>query len=75
MLYLSKVAFEKIGLPKLGSTSLGHYATEVTSVIYKWLSGPILIAGVLGAVIKKNWNRHEAESAAHEKETGLREQL
>jgi hypothetical protein len=67
--------FQKIGLPKLGSSSLGHYATKVTSVIYKWLSGPILAAGLLGVVIKKNWNRHEAESAEQEKETGLREQL
>lgn len=71
--YLSNVAFEKIGLPKLGSTSLGHYATKVTSAIYKWLSGPILAAGLLGVVIKKNWNRHEAESAEQEKETGLRD--
>ena len=47
VLYLSKVAFDKIGLPKLRSTSLGHYATKVTSVIYKWMSGPILIAGFL----------------------------
>ncbi|HXZ33607.1 MAG TPA: hydrogenase 2 operon protein HybA [Terriglobales bacterium] len=75
VLYLSKVAFEKIGLPKLGSTSLGHYATEVTSVIYKWLSGPILVACVLGAVIKRNWNRHEAERPEREKKTGLRDQL
>ena len=58
-----------------GTTSLGHYATKVTSVIYKWLSGPILVAGLLGVVIKKNWNRHEAESAEQEKETGLHEQL
>ena len=48
VLYLSHVAFEKIGLPKLGSTSLGHYATKVTSVIYKWLSAPILMAGTPG---------------------------
>jgi hypothetical protein len=46
VLYLSSVAFDKIGLPKLGTTSLGHYATKVTSVIYKWLSGPVLMAGV-----------------------------
>jgi len=39
VLYLSNVAFSKIGLPTLGSTSLGHYATKVTAVIYKWLSG------------------------------------
>jgi hypothetical protein len=26
-------------------------------------------------VIRKNWNRHEAESAEQEKETGLHEQL
>src|SRR5208283_1939066 len=75
VLYLSNVAFEKIGLPKLGTTSLGHYSTKVTSVIYKWLSGPILAAGLLGVVIKKNWNRHEAESAEQEKETGLKDQL
>jgi Fe-S-cluster-containing dehydrogenase component len=75
VLYLSKVPFEKIGLPKLGSTSLAHYATKVTSVIYKWLSGPILLAGVLGVAIKRNWDRHEAERPEREKETGLREQL
>jgi len=75
VLYLSKVSFQKIGLPKLGTTSLGHYATKVTSVIYKWLSGPILVAVLLGAVIKRNWNRHEAESAELEKRTGLPEQL
>ena len=75
VLYLSNVAFEKIGLPKLGSTSLGHYATKVTSKIYKWLSGPILVAGILGAVIKRNWNRHESERLKREKQTGLPEQL
>jgi len=75
VLYLSKVPFDKIGLPKLKSTSLGHYATKVTSVLYQWLSGPVLIAGVLGAVIKRNWNRHETERPKREKETGLRDQL
>jgi len=75
VLYLSNVAFEKIGLPKLGSTSLGHYATKVTSVIYKWLSGPILVAGILGAMIKRNWDRHEAERPEREREQGLRDQL
>jgi Fe-S-cluster-containing dehydrogenase component len=75
VLYLSKVAFDKIGLPKLGSTSLGYYATKVTSVIYKWLAGPLLVAGVLGAVIKRNWDRHEAERPEREKRTGLEDQL
>jgi Fe-S-cluster-containing dehydrogenase component len=75
VLYLSKVAFDKIGLPKLRSTSLGHYSTKVTSVIYKWMSGPIIAAMALGVAIKKNWNRHEKETAEREKETGLREQL
>jgi Fe-S-cluster-containing dehydrogenase component len=73
--YLSKVPFEKIGLPTLRSTSLGYYATSATSVLYKWLSGPILAAGLLGAVIKRNWNRHEAERPEREKETGLPDQL
>lgn len=75
VLYLSAVAFDKIGLPKLGNTSLGHYATKVSSVIYKWLSGPIVVAGILGSVIKRNWKRHEAEAVEAEKETGLPEQL
>jgi len=75
VLYLSKAPFDKIGLPKLGSTSLGHYATKVSSVIYKWLSGPVLAACFLGSMIKKNWNRHEAEAAEREKQTGLPEQL
>jgi Fe-S-cluster-containing dehydrogenase component len=75
VLYLSSVSFQKIGLPKLGSTSLGHYGTQVTAVIYKWLSGPILLAGLLGTVIRRNWNRHEAERPEREKETGLSDQL
>ena len=75
VLYLSKVSFEKIGLPKLSSTSLGHYGTKVTSVIYKWLSGPILMAGILGAVIRRNWKRHETERPEREKRTGFPDQL
>jgi hypothetical protein len=75
VLYLSSVAFEKIGLPKLGDTSLGHYATKVSSVLYRWLSGPIIVAGVLGAIIKRNWKRHEAEAVRVQKETGVPEQL
>jgi Fe-S-cluster-containing dehydrogenase component len=75
VLYLSGVAFDKIGLPKLGDASLGHYATNVSSVIYKWLSGPVLAACFLGSIIKRNWNRHEAEAAQEEKKTGLPEQL
>jgi Fe-S-cluster-containing dehydrogenase component len=75
VLYLSGVPFEKLGLPTLGSVSLGHYATKVTSVIYKWLSGPLLMAGILGVAIKKNWDRHEAERTKHEEKTGYPDQL
>jgi Fe-S-cluster-containing dehydrogenase component len=75
VLYLSSVAFEKLGLPKLGMTSLGHYGTKVTSVIYKWLSGPIAMSFVLGVAIRRNWKRHETERLLHEKETGFPDQL
>jgi Fe-S-cluster-containing dehydrogenase component len=75
VLYLSGVSFEKLGLPTLDSTSIGHYGTKVTSVIYKWLSGPLLMAGVLGIAIRRNWNRHERESLKREKETGFPDQL
>jgi Fe-S-cluster-containing dehydrogenase component len=75
VLYLSSVDFDKLGLPKLGTTSLGHYATKVTSKIYKYLSGPILMAGVLGFFIKRNWDRHESERPTHEQKTGFPDQL
>jgi Fe-S-cluster-containing dehydrogenase component len=75
VLYLSRVAFELIGLPTLTSTSIAHYATKVTSVIYRWLCGPILLAGVLGTMIKENWDRHEMERPDREKETGVQDQL
>ena len=75
VLYLSGVAFEKIGLPRLSGTSLGHYASKVNSVIYKWLSLPIVVAGVLAKLIKGNWKRHETEAIETRKETGLPEQL
>jgi hypothetical protein len=47
----------------------------VTSVLYKWLWGPILAFGILAAVIKRNWNRHEAQRPEREKQTGLPDQL
>jgi Fe-S-cluster-containing dehydrogenase component len=75
VLYLSSVDFEKIGLPKLSFTSLGHYATKATSVIYKWLSGPVVMAGVFGFFIRRNWHRHETERLLHEEETGYPDQL
>jgi Fe-S-cluster-containing dehydrogenase component len=75
VLYLSRVAFDKIGLPRLRSTSLAHYATRVSSVIYRWLAGPLLVAAVLGTAIRRNWNRHEAERPERERRTGLPDQL
>jgi Fe-S-cluster-containing dehydrogenase component len=74
-LYLSSVPFESIGLPALDSISIGHYATEVTSVLYKWLAGPIVLAGILGLRIKRNWDRHEAEEHEPEDGPGLPENL
>jgi len=44
-------------------------------VIYKWLSGPLLVAGLLGTLIKRNWDAHEAERPEIERRTGLKEQL
>jgi Fe-S-cluster-containing dehydrogenase component len=75
VLYLSSVSFQKLGLPKLGTTSIGHYATKVTSVLYKWLAGPALVAGVFGFFIRRNWERHETERREHEKKTGFPDQL
>jgi len=43
--------------------------------MYKWLTGPILMAGVFGFAIRHNWNRHEAERPDREKKTGFPDQL
>lgn len=75
VLYLSSVSFQKLGLPKLGTTSLGHYATKVSSKVYKWLGAPVLMAGVFGFLIRRNWNRHEAERLLNDKNTGEPDQL
>jgi len=75
VLYLSSVSFQKLGLPKLGTTSLGHYATKVSSKVYKWLGGPVLMAGVFGFLIRRNWNRHEAERLLSDENTGEPDQL
>jgi ferredoxin len=75
VLYLSSVSFQKLGLPKLGTTSLGHYATKVSSKVYKWLGGPVLMAGVFGFLIRRNWNHHEAERLLNDKNTGEPDQL
>ena len=75
VLYLSSVSFQKLGLPKLRTTSLGHYATKVSSKVYKWLGGPVLMAGVFGFLIRRNWNRHEAERLLNDKNTGEPDQL
>jgi Fe-S-cluster-containing dehydrogenase component len=75
VLYLSSVSFQKLGLPKLGTTSLGHYATKVSSKVYKWLGGPLLMAGVFGFLIRRNWNHHEAERLLNDKNTGEPDQL
>jgi Fe-S-cluster-containing dehydrogenase component len=75
VLYLSSVSFQKLGLPKLGTTSLGHYATKVSSKVYKWLGGPLLMAGVFGFLIRRNWNCHEAERLRNDKNAGEPDQL
>lgn len=73
--YLSRVPFNKLGLPLLSDESNPHYATKVSSRIYGWLAGPAIVFAMLFGAINKNWKHHEAERRQHEADGHLPEQL
>jgi hypothetical protein len=75
VLYLSHLPFRTVGLPDLGDSSVPYYATKVNAVLYKWLSGPLVVFGVFAAAIRRNYRKHEAHRAEHAPDGHLPEQL
>lgn len=75
VLYLSHVAFDKLGLPTLNDESIpGHYL-KWQKRLYSYLIVPIGLYAVLVGSIRKNWKGHEEHMEEEEKATGLRAQL
>lgn len=68
VLYLSQVAFEKLGLPILGEESLPEAVHNVQGKIYGYFVAPVAVYGLLAAAITRNTrkNNTEAGSAASE---------
>jgi hypothetical protein len=74
-LYLSRVPFEKLGLPEIGPTSGPSSTLRWQKRIYSYFALPAVLYVGLVTVIRKNLKGHEQEAHEQEKETGLRAQL
>jgi Fe-S-cluster-containing dehydrogenase component len=75
VLYLSHVAFDKIGLPNLGEESIPHKFLKWQKRLYSYLVVPAGLYAVLVGSISKNFKEHEAEAEHEEETTGLRPQI
>ena len=75
VLYLSHVAFDKLGLPKLGDESIPGKYLKWQKKLYAYLIFPMGLYAVLAGTISKNWKTHEEHMEHEEKATGMRAQL
>lgn len=73
-LYLSSVAFEKLGLPELGPESVPAKTLRWQRRLYQYFALPAVLYVGLVQVIRKSLTRHEHEALERERETGLRTQ-
>jgi len=74
VLYLSRVGFDKIGLPEIGETSIPH-GLHYSHMAYKWLALPMALYAGMVALAGKNYKEHSHHLLEEQKETGLRPQL
>ena len=73
-IYLSRVAFGKLGLPELGPESVPAKTLRWQRRLYQYFALPALLYVGLVQVIRKSLKGHEQEAHEREKETGLRAQ-
>jgi Fe-S-cluster-containing dehydrogenase component len=74
VLYLSRVPFDKIGLPELGEASLPE-RLHFQHMIYKWLALPAALYAGMVLFAGKNFKQHTHHLVEDQKKTGLRPQL
>jgi Fe-S-cluster-containing dehydrogenase component len=74
-LYLSRVPFEKLGLPELGPDSVPAKTLRWQRRLYRYFAMPALLYVGLVQVIRTSLKGHEHDAQEREKETGLRAQL
>ncbi len=70
VLYLSAVPFEKLGLPKLGSTSLPYLSENLQHGVYQGLLTPAVLYGALAATVVRNWKKVHPPDAPPEAPKG-----
>jgi Fe-S-cluster-containing dehydrogenase component len=73
-LYLSRVAFDKLGLPALGEESLPE-RLKYQHKLYKWLALPAALYAGMVMFAGKNFKEHSHHLVEDQKKTGLRPQL
>ena len=74
VLYLSRVGFDKIGLPDLGENSIPS-GLKYSHMLYKWLALPVALYAGMVAFAGKNFKQHTHHLVEDQKKTGLRPQL
>jgi formate dehydrogenase beta subunit len=74
VLYLSRIGFDKLGLPALGEDSIPE-RLKFQHKIYKWLALPVALYAGMVAFAGKNFKEHTHHLVEDQKKTGLRPQL
>ncbi len=74
-LYLSHVAFSKLGLPELGTRSVASGVREIQENVYQHGITPVVVYSALVAITHRMWSSHRKHSAEEAAELGLEEQL
>jgi Fe-S-cluster-containing dehydrogenase component len=74
VLYLSRVSFDKIGLPNVGEESIPS-GLKYSHMLYKWLALPVALYAGMVAFAGKNFKEHSHHLVEDQKKTGLRPQL
>ncbi len=74
-LYLSKVSFDKLGLPELGKESVPVRTLRWQTRVYQYMVLPSVLYVAMVTAIRKGFRHHAAEAEQEQKKTGLRAQL
>jgi Fe-S-cluster-containing dehydrogenase component len=75
VLYLSKVPFEKLGLPSVTDRPLPFGTRHGGGFVGKFIVFPTVLYAVFLKFFRRNWKVHEEEVARLKAERGLEEQL